>query len=180
MPTTSSPPACWAARASLTRSVSIRPPSSRLPRRPSAWFTRGRTAPAGPAPAAPGSVPAGPVVTGRRACTADRCSAPSYTVMGTRRPALPCASTATTTRHRSPGTRLPRSSGPAPLTRSSASCGDSAGFMAARRPGCGMPRSRSSKPAAPCTCTRWSASTAATPPTRTPSSPRRAGPPPSC
>ena len=40
-------------------------------------------------------------------------------------------------------------------------------LTAARRPGSATPRSRSSKPAAPCTCTPCSASTAATPPTRT-------------
>ena len=165
---------------SRTRSASTRPPSSPSLPRLSVSSTPGPTAPAVPALDALGSVPAGPDETGPSARTADRCSARSCTVTVTRGPARRSASTAMTMRRRSPGTPLPRSSGPARSTRSNASCVDSRGLTAARRPGSGTPRSRSSKPAAPCTCTPWSASTAATPQTRTRSCLRRAGPPPSC
>ena len=118
-----------------------------------------------------GSAPAGPAGTVPPARTADRCPAGSCTATAIPAPARRSAWTATTTPRRSPGTRSSPSSGPAPSTRSNGSCAACPERTAAPQPDSATPRSRSSKPAAPSTCTRCSASTATTPPTRPPSSP---------
>ena len=155
-------------------------PSSPSPRRRSASSTLDRTAPADPEPDASGSVLAGPGVTGRIAGTGGRRLAVSSTETAIPGSVRRCASTATTTPHRSPGTPSSPSSGPAPSTPSNVSCAGSPAPTAAPRPASATPRLRSSKPAVPSTSMPWSASTGATLTTLTPSSLRRAGRRPSC